>query len=95
MERLRNMELKKAFLVLTTFCLLLALLLLGLVFMACNAVSRTFPAGGLEILSDGSVVRPEAPTAAQQNILSALGIIQLASCILFPAGGLALSGVVY
>lgn len=95
MECLRNMELKKAFLVLTALCLLLALLLLGLVFMACNVVSRTFPAGGLEILSDGSVVRPEAPTAAQQNILSALGIIQLVSCILFPAGGLALSGVFY
>lgn len=89
------MELKKAFLVLTAFCLLLALLLLGLVFMACNAVSRMFPAGGLEILSDGSVVMPEAPTAAQQKILTALGIIQLASCILFPAGGLALSGVFY
>lgn len=95
MERLKNMELKKSFLVLSVSCVLLALLLLGLVFMLCNLISRTFPTGGIAILPDGSAVPLEAPTASQRNILSALGIIQLVSCIVFPVGGLALSGVLY
>ncbi len=96
MERLKNMGLKKSFLVLSAFCVLLALLLLWLVFMACNGVSRNFPAVGLEILSDGTVIRqPERLTERQQRIASALGVIQFVSCIVFPVGGLAVSGVLY
>ncbi len=96
MERLKNMGLKKSFLVLSSFCVLLALLLLLLVFMACNGVSRNIPAGGLEILSDSTVIRhPERVTERQQRIASALGVVQLVSCIVFPVGGLAVSGVLY
>ena len=95
MERLKNMGLKKSFLVLSVSCVLLALLLLGLVFAVCNSISSTFPAGGIEILSDGTVIRLEAPTASQQTILSVLGIIQIVSCIALPMGGLALSGILY
>lgn len=95
MERLKNMELKKTFLVLSASCVLVALLLLGLVFMICNSISSFFPSGGIEILADGSIVKLEAPTEAQQNILSMLGIIQIVSCIALPMGGLTLSGVLY
>lgn len=95
MERLKNMGLKKSFLVLSASCILLALLLLGLVFMVCNSISSTFPTGEIEILSDGTAIRLEAPTASQQSILSVLGIIQIVSCIALPMGGLALSGVLY
>ena len=95
MERLKNMELKKSFLVLSVSCVLLALLLLGLVFLICNSISSTFPTGGIAILPDGSAVQLEVPTASQQSILSMLGIIQIVSCIVFPTGGLALSGVLY
>lgn len=95
MERLKNMGLKESFLVLSAFCVLLAFLLLGLVFTACNSISSTFPSGGMEILSDGSVIRLESPTSSQQSILSALSIIQIVSCIVLPMGGLALSGVLY
>ena len=89
------MELKKSFLVLSVSCILTSLLLLGLVFLICNSISSTFPAGEIEILSDGSIVRQETPSASQRNILSVLGIIQIVSCIILPMGGLALSGVLY
>lgn len=92
MERLKNMELKKTFLVLSASCVLVALLMLGLVFMICNSISSNFPSGGIEILADGSIVKMETPTETQQNILSMLGIIQIVSCIVLPMGGLALSG---
>lgn len=61
MERLKNMELKKTFLVLSASCVLVALLMLGLVFMICNSISSTFPSGGIEILADGSIVKMEPP----------------------------------
>lgn len=92
---MKNMELKKSFLALSAFCVLLALLLLRLVFLVCSSISSAFPAGGIEILSDGSVVQMETPTAFQRDILSVLGVIQLVSCIVLPMGGLALSGILY
>ncbi len=95
MERLKNMELKKSFIVLSASCVLLALLLLGLVFAVCNSISSTFPTGGMAILPDGSAVMLETPTASQRSILSVLSIIQIASCIVLPMGGLTLSGVLY
>lgn len=95
MERLKNMELKKTFLVLSASCVLGALLMLGLVFMICNSISSNFPSGGIEILADGSIVKMEPPTETQQNIFSMLGIIQIVSCIVLPMGGLALSGILY
>lgn len=61
MERLKNMELKKTFLVLSASCVLVALLMLDLVFMICNSISSNFPSGGIEILADGSIVKMEPP----------------------------------
>ena len=86
---------KENFLVLSASCVLVALLMLGLVFMICNSISSNFPSGGIEILADGSIVKMETPTETQQNILSMLGIIQIVSCIVLPMGGLALSGILY
>lgn len=95
MECLKNMGLKKSFLVLSASCVFLALLLLGLIFVVCSSISSTFPTGGIEIWADGSTVRLETPTVSQQRILSVLGFIQIVSCIVLPMGGLALSGVLY
>lgn len=95
MERLKNMELKKTFLVLSASCVLAALLLLGLVFMVSSSVSSASPAGGIKILADGSGVQTETHIESRQNILSLLGIIQIVSCIVLPMGGLALSGILY
>ncbi len=94
MERLKNMELKKAFLVLSVFCVLSALLLLALIFLFCSAISSTFPTGGI-VIAEGKVIQPETPTASQVRILSLLGIFQMISCIVLPVNGLALSGILY
>ena len=67
MERLKNMESKKTFLVLSASCVLVALLMLGLVFMICNSISSNFPSGGIEILADGSIVKMETPTETQHH----------------------------
>ena len=85
MERLKNMGLKKSFLLLSLSCLAVAFLLLGAVIFLCRGIENHYPLGGVEILSDGSVVPLPSPTVSQQRILATLNIVQTVSCILFPA----------
>lgn len=91
MERLKNMGLKKSFLLLSLSCLAVAFLLLGAVIFLCRRIENHYPLGGVEILWDGSVVPLPSPTVSQQRILAALNIVQTVSCILFPVGGLIVS----
>ena len=91
MERLKNMGLKKSFLLLSLSCLAVAFLLLGAVIFLCRGIENYYPLGGVEILSDGSIVPLPSPTASQQRILAILNIVQTLSCILFPVGGLIVS----
>ena len=91
MERLKNMGLKKSFLLLSLSCLAVAFLLLGAVIFLCRGIENHYPLGGVEILSDGSVVPLPSPTVSQQRILAILNIVQTVSCILFPVGGLIVS----
>ena len=90
-ERLKNMGLKKSFLLLSLSCLAVAFLLLGAVIFLCRGIENYYPLGGVEILSDGSIVPLPSPTASQQRILAILNIVQTLSCILFPVGGLIVS----
>ena len=91
MERLKNMGLKKSFLLLSLSCLAVAFLLLGAVIFLCRGIENYYPLGGVEILSDGSIVPLPSPTASQQRILAILNIVRTLSCILFPVGGLIVS----
>ena len=83
--------LKKSFLLLSLSCLAVAFLLLGAVIFLCRGIENHYPLGGVEILSDGSVVPLPSPTVSQQRILATLNIVQTVSCILFPVGGLIVS----
>lgn len=95
MERLKNMGLKKSFLLLSLFCLLAAFLLLGIAIFICRGIIASYPSGGVEILSDGSVIPLPEPTEAQQHILTVLNIVQIVFCIIFPLGGLVFSVVLF
>ena len=66
-EHLKNMGLKKSFLLLSLFCLIAAFLLLGIAILICRGIMTGYPSGGVEILSDGSVIPLPEPTAAQQS----------------------------
>lgn len=95
MERLKNMSLKKSFLLLLLFGLIVAFLLLGISILICRSIMASYPSGGVEILSDGSVVPLPEPTATQQNILTVLNIVQFVCCIIFPVGGLLTSVFIF
>ena len=89
------MSLKKSFLLLSLFCLLAAFLLLGIVIFICRGIMANYPSGGVEILPNGSVIPLPEPTISQQRILTALNIVQIMSCIVFPVGGLLTSVVLF
>lgn len=95
MERLKNMGLKQSFFLLSACCVTVSLLFVLLVFLLCGAANNRFPSGGVEIGSDGIVIPLEQPTPGQQKVLAALSCVQWLACILLPAGGLGVAGVLF
>lgn len=95
MEWLKNMRLKQSFFFLTFICLLASLLFAAVVWAVCTAVGSTFPSGGIAIDSSGAITLLAQPTPAQSRILSLLGGLQIASCILFPVIGLGAAGTIF
>ena len=85
MERLKNMDLKKAFFVLSVCCIMVSLLILLLLLVFCGNIRDSYPAGGIEIRSDGTTIILEGPTKDQQRILEIIDVLQLLACILLPA----------
>lgn len=95
MERLKNMGLKKSFFLLSISCVLVALLLVLFVFFICNAISSSYPSGGIELGTNGVIIPLERPTPDQQRVLTVLNYIQWLSCILFPVCGLGIAGLLF
>lgn len=94
-ERLRNMSLRKSFFLLTLCGLLAALVLAGLLWMGCKAVSSRYPLGGVSIGTDGVMVSLPGPTPEQLRLLRVLDVISLLGFVLFPVTGLGLAGSLF
>lgn len=60
-ERLRNMGLKRSFVVLAALCLLAALALTAAVYIACGWIASDYPRGGIEIGPDGTITELAQP----------------------------------
>ncbi len=95
MERLKNMSLKKSFFFLSVWCILISLLLVLLVFFVCGSIAKSYPSGGVEIRSDGTVIPLEQPAPAQQRSLTLMAYFQWLSCIAFPLCGLGAAGTLF
>lgn len=89
------MGLKKSFFFLSIGCILLSLLLVLLVFLMCEAIRNSYPAGGIELMTDGTVIPLEQPTAAQQRVITSLMYCQWLSCIVFPVSGLGIAAALF
>ena len=87
MERLKNMELKRCFFLLSVLCLATALFLTFAIYLLCAKAAERFPSGGISIDFDGMVTELAEPDPQQRQILKLLGSIQLFSAVLLPAGG--------
>lgn len=95
MERLKDMELKRCFFLLSVLCLVTALMLTLTVYLLCAKVAERYPQGGISIDSDGMVTELTEPDPQQRQILKLLSGIQLFSAVLLPVGGLGIAGILF
>lgn len=94
-ERLRNMGLKRSFVVLAALCLLAALALTAAVYIACGWIASDYPRGGIEIGPDGTITELAQPSVEQTRVLCLLNGIQMVSMAVLPVGGLCLAGILF
>lgn len=78
------MGLKKSFFLLSALSMVLALMLIGVVFMISRTIMSNYPTGGITITYDGIIRELESPTKRQVQIVNLLGWIEVLSCILIP-----------
>lgn len=95
MERLKNLGLKKSFVLLTFLCLSISLVLVTAIWLLCSHIQAQLPSGGIAYSIGGSAVQLEAPTFGQKILSHVLSYIQILSCILFPVGSLIFSGALF
>lgn len=95
MERMKNMGLKKSFVLLSVMGVVISLLLIGVVFMICKAITDQYPSGGMSITAEGIVRKLESPTREQERVMNILGWIELFACILIPVGCLGIASLLF
>ena len=95
MERLKNMSLRRTFLLLTLCGLLAAVALAAALWWGCWRLSSRYPSVGVVIGSNGTVTLLPQPTPGQQRLRGTLDIIALLGWVLFPAAGLGVAGALF
>lgn len=95
MERLKNMGLKKSFVLLSAAGVVVSLLLIGGVFFACAGIITRYPSGGVAITGDGAVRELSYPTEEQKLIVQTVEGIRLLLCVLIPVGCLSLASMLF
>lgn len=95
MEWMKNMGLKKSFFLLTVFSMVVALLVIGMVFLISNKITEDYPTGGIVYMSDGIVRELEQPTSEQMLVLEAAGWIEVLSCVLVPVGCVGIASLLF
>ena len=95
MERLKNMGLKRSFVLLASLCLLASAAMAAGICIACRQIAGGYPHGGIAIASDGTVTELAQPTAEQTRVLRLLSGIEMVSIAVLPVGGLGLASVLF
>lgn len=95
MERMKNMGLKRSFVLLSAVSIVIALLIIGLVFLVCGEIADRYPHGGMLITSEGVVEKLDEPTREQTRILSVLSGLEILACILIPVCCLAAASLLF
>lgn len=95
MEWIKNMGLKKAFVLLSVLGIIVALLLIIMVFTVLNSVRAQYPLGGIAIDSGGVVRQLESPTTEQEKIIKVLDYVGLIACIVIPVSCLGAASLIF
>ena len=81
---MKNMGLKRSFVLLSALSIVAALLFIGIVFWVCGEITAKYPKGGVIITGEGIVENLESPTREQMRVINIVDWIELISCILIP-----------
>lgn len=95
MERIKNMGLKRSFVLLSAFSIIIALFIIVFVFLICGEIASKYPSGGMLITGEGLVEKLEEPTREQMRVLNVLDGIKIISCILIPVCCLAAASLLF
>lgn len=95
MEWMKNMGLKKSFVLLSAVSVVISLLVIGAVFIICGTITDQYPSGGMSITSDGIVRELEGPTWEQARVINILGWVEVFACILVPVGCLGIASLMF
>lgn len=95
MEWIKNVGLKRAFVLLSALGMAAALLLIIMVFTVLNSVKAEYPSGGITIDADGVVRQLENPTPEQERIIKALDYVGLIACIVIPVSCLGAASLIF
>ena len=95
MEWLKNMGLKKSFVLLSAVGAAAALLLIGGVFYVCGRISAQYPNGGVVITSDGVVKKLPNLTEEQRFIVQAVEGVRFFLCVMIPVVCLSFAGMIF
>ncbi len=95
MEWLKNMGLKKSFVLLSAVGAAAALLLIGGVFYVCGRISAQYPNGGVVITSDGVVKKLPNLTEEQRFIVQVVEGVRLFLCVMIPVVCLSFAGMIF
>ena len=81
---MKNMGLKKSFVLLSALSIVTALFIIGIVFLVCGKITARYPKGGMLITAEGIVEELESPTREQIRVINIVDGIELLSCVLIP-----------
>lgn len=84
MERIKNMGLKRSFVLLSAFSIAAAFVMIVAVFLVCGRIADKYPSGGILVTGEGVVEKLEQPTREQMRVLNLLAGIEVLGCILIP-----------
>lgn len=81
---MKNMGLKRSFVLLSALSIVVSLFMIGIVFLVCGKITAKYPHGGVIITVEGVVESLESPTREQMRVINIVDGIELLSCILVP-----------
>lgn len=95
MEWMKNMGLKKSFLLLSVLSIIVSLVIIGAVFVIGEKMTAGYPHGGMLITDKGIVKELASPTKEQLRVINLIGWIEVLACILVPVGCLGIASVLF
>lgn len=92
---MKNMSLKKSFLLLSVLGIMVSLVIICVVFAIGEKITAVYPRGGMSITDKGVVRELVGPTKEQLRVINLISWIEVLTCILAPVGCMGIASIVF